>query len=204
MIKELETLRADMNKRIDEIKSKIEKPAFEVGKWYKGNHRGVDYLWFAKECDKDDTTWIRGYGFTDGEYSNSHNLRITHFNFVPATPTEVQQALEKEAVKRGLNTYKVNCLRGWHKDERQEFYTDRELEFVFESDKNMLWIDGSCYLSMCIFNNGTWATPIKTMTIDDLAANLSNGNYDEVINYLTENKAQIIETLNNLQNEPTE
>lgn len=46
--------------------------------------------------------------------------------------------------------------------------------------------------------DGIWATPIKTMTIDELANELSYTTADKAKDYLTENKQQIIETLNTI------
>lgn len=186
--KELETLRADMNKRIDEIKAKIEKPAFDVGRYVKDQSNEVALI---KETFKESirVVWVTGSKNRDGVYFKS--------SFELLTPQEVQAALEKEAVKMYPIGTKIGGGFARNGIERQ---TVRCHEFHYNKIGNTLLVIGSensgCGLT--IFDNGTWATPIKTMSIDELAEMLWGKGRQDIISIVTENKTAIIETLNSL------
>lgn len=184
MKNELETLK-EMRADIDAKIEKLSKPEFEVGKWYK-SHDGTR-LWHMVSIDG---ITQNSYGFYNNGKWHSGFRSSEESEFRLATPTEVQQALEKEAVKRGLwGDVKINAHVNPHKYESintGDFITGFQGGDTFYNDNG------------AIFHNGTWATPIKTMTIDELASEISYTTKDKVVNYLTENKTKIIETLSNL------
>lgn len=178
----------DITNRIEVIKKQIEKPKFKNGKWYKDLQ--TKKLFFI--VDFIDIMQVRAFGFD--AYGNWHTDN-GYYDWgcdgcTEATRTEVHQALKKEAVKRGL----------WGDVKIKAHVNPFKYESINTGDFITGLQGGDTFYNAngAIFYNGTWAEIQKTMTIDDLAANLSNGNYDEVINYITENKTQIIETLNSL------
>lgn len=183
---ELTSLKEELTSRIDAVIAKIEKPNLVSG-WY---------------VDKSQKGWIANFDFetnkvygidTTGNWfvNNIDELDINDFNKgvnTKATPTEVQEALTNEAVKRGL--FKGKYIPVNSKDKKVVKVGDR---FHYDSYENKLLISGwACFL------NGIWATPIKTKTIEELAIEIRNKCIGDIEIYLTENKQTIIETLNNL------
>ena len=164
-----------------------EKPKFEVGKWYKSK---VDKALYCIKEFNGFEKYGRNYGFYyNGEWMDSEIRFFNDCRIVEATPKEVEEALEKEAVKRGfkegsrikdLQTGKIKTL----KFKELSFYSD-------------ILCDG---YGCAIFENGIWAEIVKTKTIDEIARDLSALSEYGIINYMssTENKQTIIETLNNL------
>ena len=190
MKNELETLkemRAELDAKID----KLIKPEFEVGKWYKIKYESGTAIINYIEKHK-------SYGFSyNSNWSNDFDVYgyENPITYTEATPTEVQEALEKEAVKRYKDNNKVKCLLI-----NSVVLFDRECEIYYDSNTNSLFCG-----RIKLFENGIWATPIKTMTIDELACKFSDKYGKSVFNleaffrqYLTENKTQIIETLNSI------
>ena len=193
MKQELEQLRQEFNERIDALL----KPKFELNKWYKDLENKA--LYCIAEFNGIGENG-KNYGFDyNGDWMELGNRvfdKDTTKEVRLATPTEVQEALEKEAVKRGFKEgVKFKVL------DVETIFTFKKIWFS-KNNLNMAW-SSDCGI---IFNNGTWATPIKTMTIDELASDiklsihLNNTKSLEynIFKYLTENKSQIIETLNNL------
>ena len=178
-----------------------EKPKFEVGKWYVLN---CDYCFLVNISEIKGNN-IYGYGFNyygsindyienpKNNWVNIENLKSYHL----ATPKEVEEALIKEAEKRGLkegtiinNSMLNDCSNTSCKAENNEYkFIEDELY------SNCLLLDG-----FVIFLNGKWAEIVKTKTIDEIARDLSALSEYGIINYMssTENKQTIIETLNNL------
>ncbi len=175
MKEELEQLQ----KGLDALKQKYEdsiKPKFEVGKWYK---KGKALIYF-KEKGSNNYGFDIDYGKWEEElFLSEDGLKN---GWIEATPQEVQEALEKEAVKRGA------------------IYD----EYVLTLDNGFYGDNGNRLIEL--FNNGTWASIIsEPKTIDELCEELynyvrsTNGSslkcYKE---YFLNNKSEIIETLKNL------
>lgn len=193
MSKELETLkemRAELDAKID----KLIKPEFEVGKWYKIKYESGTAIINYIEKHK-------SYGFSyNSNWSNDFDVYgyENPITYTEATPTEVQEALEKEYSKRGYERGKWIDL-----DRKDITNTCKEYKIVFEYDsvENKLWVQG-CGV---VFQNGAWAEIQKTMTIEELASEFDKKYRGSVFNleaffrqYLTENKSQIIETINSI------
>jgi hypothetical protein len=178
----MENYKEELNKLqtlLDELKSKIGKPQFEIGKWYKINSDSKIVCCYKGVCD--------GYGIDSG-YNWSDSLLMSDISlWTLATQKEVEEALTKEAVKRGFKEgVKFKSII---------YGTER----VFTSDKLKLEKDGDLTNNNnTIFRCGTWATPIKTKTIDELANILKFSNGCFISDYFKDNKKEIIETLNNL------
>ena len=195
---------AKLQTQLDELKSKIEKPQFKVGKWYKGNENSCVFsvLFY---CTKVDGDKLYGYGLVNNnwtENNSSINIADDENECVEATPKEVEEALTKEAVKRGFKEgVKVDKTNlPMYIDCPTNIWTLGSGVFKYYESNNSLQIN-----SDCVFENGTWATPIKTKTIEELVNDIvceypmQKFSLDVFIKqYLTENKQEIIETLNNL------
>lgn len=200
MKQELETLRAELHSIVDLKIDKLIKPEFEFieNNYYELQPQVNNDLQHVPAiiCYSPNEGRF-GYGLSySGTWTNNfgYSQDTKDESFIKTarlmTPTEVQEALEKEAVKRGLwGDVKINAHVNPHKYESintGDFITGFQGGDTFYNDNG------------AIFHNGTWATPIKTMTIDELASEISYTTKDKVVNYLTENKTKIIETLNNL------
>lgn len=95
------------------------------------------------------------------EFENDRYLYSS--SLIPATDTEVKEALEKEAVKRGYNLNDVSnikCLFGYNSDKHQKFYKEKG-KFIFKHKHNNMWIRSNSYFSVCIFKDGIWAEIIE-------------------------------------------
>jgi len=117
----------------------------EVGKWYKNpNRKAIMYF----ETIKNNTCF--GYGFDNsGIWEN----KLEYFcnNWEPATEKEVEEALVKEAIKRGLvEGAKVNPIKGVY-----GINTDKEYKLI----QNRLYFCGDCF-----FKDGIWAEIIQVPT----------------------------------------
>jgi len=121
----------------------------EVGKWYK--YINSDTLVFTEDIEQK-----KGYGFYDGEFEKSSNKWAFYLTdkWIPATPQEIQDALEKEAVRRGFKegiTVTPPCEK-WCRNLKIH-------NNIFLTIRNEFLLGG-----ICIFKNGTWATIIPTIT----------------------------------------
>lgn len=175
--------------QLDELKSKIEKPKFKAGKWYKIEYTsGPSLINFKSVKDEN-------YGFSyNGNWSN--NFEILGYEkpikYELATTKEVQEALTKEAVKRGFKIGTKYYSAMWNDETLGD---SSALNCRFKQETNTLYMNG---MNGIVFHNGIWATPIKTKTIEDLVNDLYECTRFDLANYITENKQTIIETLNNL------
>lgn len=189
MKNELETLRAELHKEVDAKIDKLIKPEFEVDKWYKST---VDKSIYCITEFNGIGQIGRNYGFNyNGDWMELDKRTFdkdTTKEVRLATPSEVQEALEKEAVKRYKGNNKVKCLL------INSIVTfDLECEVWFNEINNSLFVG-----RIKLFDNGIWAEIQKTMTIDELINDLYNKNHYRLGVYIKDNKTQIIETLNNL------
>lgn len=162
-----------------------EKPKFEVG-WLKLT--GYNVFCYT-------TDFKSGYGISHKD-AWTNKMFIDNLDYwEQAIPSEVQEALTKEAVKRYPIGTKFKSLNG---------INDRFDGHIMNFKNGILFLSDD-YNRLEVFKDGTWATPIKTKTIDELASefnyysyNSSNTRLNDFKTYLTENKQTIIETLNNL------
>lgn len=133
--------------KLKELCPELFETKLEVGKWYKSTKSNA--LCFVEELFKND---FKGYGFDyTGEWINySKDWTISHNTWKPATPEEIKNALEKEAVKR----YPSGCIVKDLFGEVKKIYDERWYDYYF--NENYFYF---CGLKM--FQNGTWATIIK-------------------------------------------
>lgn len=189
---ELTSLKEELNSRIDAVIAKIEKPKFELNKWYK---KEKALIYYVKEG-------LFNYGFEIDNGSWTTNIMLSNIGlqngWTLATQKEVEEALKIEYYKRGYERGK------WIDLDRKDVTNTCSLiniKFIFKEESNELWVQG-CGI---VFHNGKWAEIIKTKTIDELAFlfkekyNRSPKNLlDFYKEFSLENKQTIIETLNNL------
>lgn len=139
----------EMLRALSDKVNRLPEQEFEVGKWYKFKYGILNYngtkgafgFWSDTEYQK--ATWKTGVGF-DGFYKAER----------PATPSEVQEALTKEAVKIGFKegvsvkdvTLSSNNVRVC---ESNVYYNG------FEYDQLMF---GPC---CCVYRKGQWAEIVK-------------------------------------------
>ena len=189
MNQELETLRAELHSIVDLKIDKLIKPELKSG-WYKNNNVPKWLMYFDLENDKRCGLDCDGVWYTD---TKANDWISVEGNYL-ATPTEVQEALEKEAVKRGFKEG-VKFITAYKNQTLQEYKVIDK--FYYEDNIGGL---KSCLCSGngYIFCNGIWAEIVKPMSLEELCGNLDKMRLYQIQTYLTENKTQIIETLNNL------
>jgi len=187
LTKELNLLQEKFNKEIEDVKKKYEKPMFEVGKWYKETnteaiYRLAEFNGIGKKCNT--------YGFNyKGEWMNPDSNRVfkNYDYMVLASPQEVESALTKWFNKIFTKNDKAICLISGEK------VILNKGTFTFDIFNNRGYYNG-----ICIFKDGIWALPIKEKTLDELALELGGKIVYERKQYLTENKQEVINILNNL------
>lgn len=190
MKKELEYLQ----KALDALKLKYEnsvKQEFEVGKWYKYTNSSRHLVCFT-------TNKGLAYGFDLGGY-NGKIQKWDTTDLTPATPKEVEEALTKEAVKKYDDKTVLNLItdKDVNPHKQSKLSLDR---FYYQPKANKLYHSVTSNWSILIFDNGTWAQIIKEpKTIDEIASEINYTTKNKVIDYLAENKSEIIETLKNLE-----
>lgn len=141
-------------------------PCLDVGKWYKyPNYEN----WLLCVVGFKNGMIVNSYGFNcnSGWMVGWNQNKVTEMNnAVPATDKEVEEALIKEAKKRGFENVggKINSL---HNGNSLEIKIKGN--FSNFGEVNELWKAGAL-----IFNNGKWAEIIQTKTVE------LNGNYTEV------------------------
>jgi hypothetical protein len=130
----------------------------ETGKWYK-TPGGT--IFFSEEIIHNikvsDITRLYGYGVDDeGDWRDSF---WGDYNWELATDKEVEEALIKQAKKRGFKNGNYQCLSSpnWTITEVKDNY-------IFEN--NSLWMGVKGY-SNCVFTNGKWAEIIKIITKEE-------------------------------------
>ncbi len=139
----------------------------EVGKWYKENCS--DRLVCYTGEHQSDTSIMVGYGFgCEGWVDRKSTTYGSRENFTPATDKEVEEALIKEAKKRGFKegvrfdcarTTRTNCLQQTTKWEYNPY------------NGNTL----SCKRTQFIYSEGKWATIIdqpKKLTVEEVEKKL--------------------------------
>ena len=174
---ELTSLKEELNSRIDAVIAKIEKPKFEVGKWY--NNESNTFLF----CYQGETSY--GFGNADNYEIDLETASLSPRFYHLATPKEAEEALNKYAEIIYKECKRVKPL--WETPKESWVFTEQENSRLFQG----------CffYKNICVMKDGIWATPIKTKTIDELAEK-----YRQTVNNWfhkqTFNQEQIIEIYN--------
>lgn len=174
-MKNLEEKIAEMQKQLDELKKQV-KPTFEVGKWYVSVSNNERKICITEYLGKEQA---HGYGFDYcGDWFN--NLKNTWYisDMQPATDKEVEEALIKEAIKRGFKegaTFRClekGVVRPYKQYDKDKWGTGKKLTLRYFSKENHLFCDDGLYnvgLSVCsnpsIFRDGKWAEIIKAEPI---------------------------------------
>jgi len=143
----------------------FKKDALEVGRWYKSRDNHGEYLMVWNNSEET-------YGFWGNEYRDDLSFYIIS-NKIPATDKEVEEALIKEAKKRGFfnigNTFK-SCF-----DDNNEARTigkydsSTDIGYYYDEVHNELRSNGlNTYEKFCsnplIYEKGKWATIVETIT----------------------------------------
>ena len=139
--------------------------ALEIGKWYKHYSGGLNYL----VCSVGNRI---AYGFMDGEYATGllfGNERLTQ-GCVPATDKEVEEALIKEAKKRGFFNI-GNIFKSCFDDNNEartisKYDSSTDIDYYYDKADNALRSNGlNTYFKFCsnplIYEKGKWAEIIK-------------------------------------------
>ena len=172
-VKELLKEAYNSNDVCQEWKDKIKEAApklfpenvLEVGKWYKSDLNRILC------CTKNSGDTFSAYGIEpNGDWIKDQSDWITSY-FIPATDKEVEDALIKEAKKRGFKEgVETDCLLGWGGAITSKIkYTFGELrvDVSGEARNTSGW--------STIFYEGKWATIIETkkeMTVAEVEKEL--------------------------------
>jgi len=135
---------------LKEVFPEVFETMLEVGKWYKVNTVHDYLLMFSGNKQE------MSLGFANGEWGNwSFSKKANQLNCIPATPQEIKDALEKEAVRRGFDKCQYYSItNGDSIILREEFFI-----IGFDDCLNKLLLN-----NWCIFKDGIWSSPILTIT----------------------------------------
>ena len=150
----------------DNFPKLIEEPKLKVGRWYKKGYR----LAYITELKKSDF-FAYGFGNKNEWYDNDDLWALSHNGWELATDKEVEEALIKEAKRRGYKDGNYKCLLFPKSTEKlQDFYyaynENSNILAVFEKDNHIVNI---------VFDNGKWAEIIeetKELTIEEIQEKL--------------------------------
>lgn len=176
-LSQLETLISDVIKDVSELRQTLAKHVevdveevkseLIVGEWYLYNDNLLVY-------NNGETTYGICYGIFSNDFHFSKHRDIAR-NCKPATPQEVQTALENEAKKRGYND-KVGIKglkfgEAWTKSGNIEFKYDEKQNTLqmwsdFAETKSDGWKDKS-RAKINIFKDGIWSEIIQQETIKE-------------------------------------
>ncbi len=201
ILKELDTLKTELNGCIDSVIKKyedsIKHPLYswvEIisgGNGALGSNSLIGQVVTMSDIDKttggnpnENYPKIRCINGVNWQLCNRYKLRLL-------TTQEVEDALTKEAVKR-LKGKKFTDARG----HGNKYNYDKDFEKFYYKD-GILCIQSNW--NGTVFYNGTWAEIIsEPKTIDELSNDMYQLNHYHLSKYLKENKSEIIETLKNL------
>lgn len=141
---------AEDGAKVKEMFPEVFEAKLEIGKWYKSNHYGHDYLMLFSGSDQSYGFFLNSYGL----WSFSENS--AQKGAVPATDEEVTTALEKECVTRYGEDWKNAKIAA---PVRGDHYKVNSGEFDLEITPRCIWNRNGC-----IFNNGKWAEPLSDIT----------------------------------------
>lgn len=148
------------NAKIKKMFPDVFETKLEVGKWYKSIDKPL-HIFYVTEL-KDNRYYYYGFN-TLGFFEKEDWFSFIHCGlqkgFKPATDSEVLEALTNEANKRGFKRgVCFNIVNG----ERNPIHIDKNERYGFDNYGNKLLMN-----NWCIFENGIWATPIKTYTKEE-------------------------------------
>lgn len=132
----------------------FEKPKFEIGKWYKSIGGTVVCFQGGKSA----------YGYWEVTQSwkilDNWSFESNPEAWQPATDKEVEEALIKEAIKRGLNYPNAVCL--FDPEDKLDKTKDPKWDFHLRDGVSSLW-----YYNLNVFKKGKWATLLETITKEE-------------------------------------
>jgi len=181
---ELEKLKKesyDLTHRINIAISEINEPKFEVGKRYV-DPLNTETMGFYKGLGENN------YGFNSGKWSNK--VIMTNPNYWRlASKLEVEEALTKEAINRGLviGNYAL-------------FGTNKVKRLISSSDYKWNYFGFTVGNDLLMDSNGIWAEVYKPKTIDEWAEKFSTFHISKTMpivdsfkNFITENNFKLPE-----------
>jgi len=161
MQKELEQLRKEFNIRIDNILNNpkdfvaVDKPKFELNKWYHVTTEGFEgpYKWlcYLKSLE-DDKLFGDVIDLDNNKYSTNENfcdLKVIISSRL-ATESEVSEHLIEEAKRRKYTADNFKCLTG------NTVKLDPNPEYFYKSDSDLLFF-GTKLNANHVYRNGKWA-----------------------------------------------
>ena|SRR5690606_29726815 len=180
-----EQTKSELDRLVSEAKRKLDdlvKPELKVGKWYKFDTPLFEYL---LKYDGSDTAC----GFADGTWSSSwsfsKDVNQELAKGKEATPQEVEEALVKEAKRRGI----VEGVSVIDLDDGKDVLLQKGGGYILSSMSNKLFAHGAT-----VFKDGKWAEVIE-QPIDkfaELKEAYRNGAIIEYFNNIT-NKWTVIQ-----------
>jgi len=194
-MKELETLRTDLHKMVDEKINALVKPKFEINKWYKGGS------YMICPTDLSDPNNAKGYGLSSEKWRDFHSFGMNGVNkMIEATPSEVLEALTGEAVKKEYIGNKITA--DWIAGNKISSKLDGEIVFR----DNELGIDTETDGYYTLMRNGIWAEIIpEPKTLESFAKDFQEYSHasDDMTrtdfnSFLKANAPELIECLTNL------
>jgi hypothetical protein len=154
---EIEQLKKQLNDISDKIKQ-LEKPQFEVGKWYKIEDLSETGVVCIKEI-RDNYILVYGKFPLLSDWQDSWEIKsdsIYGKEMTPATDKEVEEALKAEAVKKGIKVGvtldRQNLVYNKHKVTINKEFA--EWEFVPRLNQLM-------HHGVAVFEEGNWAEIVK-------------------------------------------
>lgn len=149
----------------------------EIGQWYKSTRNSA--LFYVTDINKNGGIKgdCKGFGFnydgrwTDEKWEFAGYINDEGWN-VKATAEEVEEALTKEAKRRGL-VPNIFIKSIWCPDPEMSPYPTPE-NYVFREWENTLMLDCKTH-ALTIFKDGIWAKPVEIPTQKEI---------DRVLNYL--------------------
>lgn len=155
--KELKELKEEFNRKVEQLTAALNEPAkFEVG-WYRIKKQDDNYYQPLDAL----IHYPEGYGLNHkAGWCHDYNMEPQHWKehtIFPATPSEVKDALVKEAEKRGFKegvTIKWHGIfNGWGPNETRHIIPGN-----YDLYNNMRNLSIGI---ICIFTEGDWATIVK-------------------------------------------
>lgn len=144
----------------------LEEPkSIEAGKWYKGNG---DKLIFTTSYEQDGHVKAYGFGVMGGWYDDDNTYTWTAHDLKEATKEEVEQALIKEAKKRGyVEGARIKCLYFG-----QEYTITSEKHWEDFDGKELLMVESEG-TGVWIFKNGKWAEIVEPSFVESASSNVT-------------------------------
>lgn len=163
----LETLRKELNERIDKILATEKAPEFEKGKWYHGDNENYKRVFKFSHHKGDNIHFSEMIvtaqrGDEVSYYTNNWvSPKVNGEKYRPATPSEIESALIAEAKKRGFKEG-VMVKAPWYSSpsSANESPISVQYENYNGGDEYGVRMGGGC-----IYANGVWAEIIKDEAI---------------------------------------